>query len=135
MPTNPLDLEEIKGLMATDVLRCPLHPDEKRCCLLYNDPCAQLGFYKERLRQAEADVESLKNTAVRLAREKLALSKAEEAWRPTESSPHATTVLACRFDDAAGEWVHAVVLSPLTYPFTHWRHLPDPPALTQQEDE
>lgn len=51
-----------------------------------------------------------------------------EGWLPIETAPHAMHVLACRFDDAAGEWVSAVVLSPPIYPFTHWRPLPAPPV-------
>lgn len=52
----------------------------------------------------------------------------QEEWRPIESAPHACHVLACRFDRDVGEWVYGVVLSPPSYPFTHFMPLPTPPS-------
>ena len=51
-----------------------------------------------------------------------------DGWLDIESAPHAMTVAACRFDESIGEWVYAYVLSPPSFPFTHWQPLPAPPA-------
>jgi hypothetical protein len=48
------------------------------------------------------------------------------AWQAVDNAPHACHVLAARFDDC--EWVCAVVMSPPSYPFTHWVHLPTMPG-------
>jgi hypothetical protein len=45
--------------------------------------------------------------------------------------PWACHVLGASFDEAVGEWVMAVVASPPSQPFTHWKFL-DSPALTQE---
>ena len=58
-----------------------------------------------------------------------------EEWQTKDAAPHAMSVLAARFDDSFGEWIYGVVLSPPSAPFTHWRLLPDPPALTPSEDK
>lgn len=53
-----------------------------------------------------------------------ALEAEREAWSDDcEAAPPACHVLAARFDIDAGEWVCAVVASPPSHPFTHWRML------------
>ncbi|WP_192258605.1 hypothetical protein [Mesorhizobium caraganae] len=52
---------------------------------------------------------------------------AAEGWETIETAPFACHVLATRFDEDCGEWVIAVVLSPPSAPFTHWRMLPAAP--------
>lgn len=49
-------------------------------------------------------------------------------WQTVDSAPHACHVLAARFDDSYGEWVYAVVASPPSKLFTHWRPLLSPPS-------
>ena len=61
-----------------------------------------------------------------LAKAALAAMPAQ-GWRDIASAPRAMHVLACRFDEAVGEWVYAVVLSPPPHPFTAWQPLPAPP--------
>lgn len=55
-------------------------------------------------------------------------SSGRDGWQTVDSAPHACHVVAARFDEAHGEWIYAVVASPPSKPFTHWRMLPDPPA-------
>ncbi|QKC99225.1 hypothetical protein [Mesorhizobium sp. NZP2298] len=50
-----------------------------------------------------------------------------DGWQTMGSAPHACHVLATRFDSEFGEWVFAVVMSPPSPPFTHWRPLPASP--------
>jgi hypothetical protein len=52
-----------------------------------------------------------------------------ERWESVATAPAAITVLAARFDNDCGEWIYAVILSPPSHPFTHWRLLPEPPKL------
>lgn len=47
-----------------------------------------------------------------------------EQGRPAATAPYACHVLGGRLDETAGEWVMAVVSTPLTAPFTHWWPLP-----------
>lgn len=54
------------------------------------------------------------------------------AWQDISTAPYAMTVLATRFDQDVGEWVTQVVLSPPSQPFTHWRLLPEHPALSNE---
>jgi hypothetical protein len=58
-----------------------------------------------------------------------------EEWQPIETAPHAISVMAARFDRDCGDWVYGVVLSPPSYPFTHWRPLPAPPAILRAGGE
>lgn len=44
---------------------------------------------------------------------------------PADTAPAACHVLAGRFDGDVGDWVFAVVSTPLCTPFTHWWPLPD----------
>ena len=48
------------------------------------------------------------------------------------AAPAACHVLAARFDHDGGEWMLAVVSSPPSKPFTHWRMLDTPSAPTAQ---
>jgi hypothetical protein len=59
----------------------------------------------------------------------------EEAWHTVDDpdTPAACHVLAARFDDDAGEWVVGVVMSPPSKPFTHWRMLPEMPAIRSRK--
>jgi hypothetical protein len=50
-----------------------------------------------------------------------------QGWQDIASAPHACHVLATRFMEDCGEWSMEVVLSPPSYPFTHWQPLPTPP--------
>lgn len=56
-------------------------------------------------------------------------------WQTLETAPVACHVLATRFDEAVGEWVVAVVLSPPSQPFTHWKMLPAPPRTLLSRSE
>lgn len=47
-----------------------------------------------------------------------------EQGRPAATAPYACHVLGGRLDETAGEWVMAVVSTPLVTPFTHWWPLP-----------
>jgi hypothetical protein len=60
----------------------------------------------------------------------LASLEEEKRWHTLEDAPNACHVLAVRFDEAFGEWIYGVVLSPPSNPFTNWRMLPEPPALS-----
>jgi len=50
-----------------------------------------------------------------------------EQWQPIGTAPSACHVIGARFDQTHGEWIYAVVKSPPSKPFTHWRPLPAPP--------
>jgi hypothetical protein len=59
-----------------------------------------------------------------------------EGWQPIDDNcPHACHVLASRFDESFGEWIYGVVASPPPKPFTHFRALPEPPALNPIGEE
>lgn len=55
---------------------------------------------------------------------------ASDGWHLVETAPHACHVLAARFD--GDEWAMAVVSSPPSKPFTHWRLLPKPPSSSSE---
>ncbi len=57
-------------------------------------------------------------------------ARAVEGGRPAGTEPAACCVLAGRFDESVGEWVMAVVSTPLMQPFTTWWPLPG--ALTAE---
>jgi hypothetical protein len=48
-------------------------------------------------------------------------------WQDIASAPHACHVLAARYMDDCGDWAMGVVVSPPSYPFTHWMPPPDAP--------
>lgn len=45
---------------------CPVHPDQTDCCLMYDNGWAQVGWYREKLEQAERDRETWKDRAMAL---------------------------------------------------------------------
>lgn len=49
-------------------------------------------------------------------------------WQPVASAPYACCVQACRFDEASGVWIYAIVNSPPPRPFVWWKMLDAPPA-------
>lgn len=54
--------------------------------------------------------------------------EAVRPWQSVASAPHACCVQACRFDEASGEWIYAIVNSPPPRPFVWWKMLDAPPA-------
>jgi hypothetical protein len=55
----------------------------------------------------------------------VAAAVAAERWQPIETAPHACHVIAARWIEC--EWAYAIVMSPPSWPFTHWQPLPEPP--------
>jgi hypothetical protein len=60
-----------------------------------------------------------------------ALEAMPDEWQDIETAPHACHFLAAYFYEEGGEWCSQIVMRPLTGPFTHWRPMPEPPALAK----
>lgn len=83
----------------------------------------------ERVRERYETGSRLTGDAIRRIR----AEREKAGWQPIETAPHACTFLATYWSDDFGEWTVGLVMRPLDGPWTHWRPLPTPPALSQEE--